>query len=51
MTNSLCVICNSKPKKEVGFAIVEQVLVCCGDCIPTYEKQVKEREERCVRIY
>jgi len=45
MTESLCIVCNSKPKKLVGFAIVEQVLVCCVDCIPTYENQVKERKE------
>jgi len=45
VTNSLCIVCHSKPRKEVGFAIVEQVLVCCGYCIPTYKKQVKERND------
>ena len=30
MTNSLCIVCKTNPQ---DFVIVEQVIVCCIDCV------------------
>ncbi len=30
MTNSLCVVCKTNPQ---DFVIVDQVIVCCIDCV------------------
>lgn len=39
MTNSLCVVCKTKPK---DFIIVEQVLVCCTTCEEKVERYENE---------
>jgi|MDTD01.1.fsa_nt_gb hypothetical protein len=30
MTNSLCIVCKTNPQ---DFVIVDQVIVCCIDCV------------------
>lgn len=39
MTNSLCVVCKTKPK---DFIVVEQVLVCCTTCENKLERYENE---------
>ena len=42
MTDSLCIVCKTNPQ---DFVIVDEVIVCCVDCVSAYEKKYKEREE------
>lgn len=39
MTNSLCIVCEEKPKTD--FVLVEQVLVCCMECENDYSSVLR----------
>jgi len=36
MTDSLCIVCKTTPQ---DFVIVEQVIVCCIDCVEKFEEE------------